>query len=63
MILAPPETIAFQNVDDAANDHDFTSGAVIFNLTDQNDFSDNVNTSCVASGTRPEAYVTWMIGN
>ncbi len=58
----PPETISFQNVENAGNDHNFTSGSVTYNLTQQNGFSDNVNTSCVATGARPEANVTWMIG-
>ena len=62
--LAPPESIEFINNPNPSPDdtNDYTSGYVIYNLTDPNVLN-NVTVRCQASDSRPKATVTWMIGN
>ena len=63
--LAPPESIEFINNPNPSPDdtNDYTSGYVIYNLTDPDPNAlNNVSVRCQASDSRPKATVTWLIG-
>ena len=61
---APPELITFYHqpgfIPEAGSD--FTSGSVQFQLTSP-DMVKSYNATCFAKSARPEAQVTWYVGN
>ena len=61
---APPELITFYHQPgfNPEPGSDFTSGSVQFQLTSP-DMGKSYNATCFAKSARPEAQVTWFIGN